>query len=203
MTVKTNDLIEQRTAIVARMNEAHTADNEADFTAAETELRSLDGKLERARKLDAADRADPGRTLHGTPDGLLDRELRSFSVLKMLAHKAGMPADAGREIELQGELAKRAGKPAEGFYVPDRGVRAGAPRRAGDGHQRAHRARQLPPRPLRLRPDQPDRHAGDGRHRPDRPHGQRRHPAGDGLPGGGLGRGGTWRSATATPPSTA
>jgi HK97 family phage major capsid protein len=115
--MKTAELIEQRAAIVARMNEAHTADNGEAFTTAETELRSLDAKLDRARKLDAADRTDPGRTIHGGADQL-DRELRSFSITRMIAHKAGLDVDAGREIEMQAELTKRAGKPAEGFYAP-------------------------------------------------------------------------------------
>lgn len=116
--MKTADLIEQRAAIVTRMNEAHTKDDNDTFKAAEGELRAHDEKLDRARKLDAADRADPGTPLNGTTDGHLEREFRSFSVARMIAHKAGMGVDAGREIELQAELAKRAGKPAEGFYVP-------------------------------------------------------------------------------------
>jgi HK97 family phage major capsid protein len=116
--VKTSDLIEQRAAIVARMNEAHGHDDDAAFKAAETELRALDAKLERARRLDEADRRDAGRPLNGATDAHLDRELRSFSVQRMLAHAAGLDVDAGRELELQAELTKRAGKPAKGFYVP-------------------------------------------------------------------------------------
>lgn len=116
--MKTADLIEQRGAIVTRMNEAHGKDDNDAFTAAETELRSLDQKVERARKLDAADRADPGTPLNGTGDEQLSRELRGFSLTRMIAHKAGMDVDAGREIEMQAELAKRAGGPAKGFYVP-------------------------------------------------------------------------------------
>jgi HK97 family phage major capsid protein len=116
--MKTAELIEQRAGLVARMNEAHGKDDNDAFTAAETELRTLDHKLDRARKLDAADRADPGTPLTGSTDEHLSRELRSFSVRAMIAHQCGMNVDAGREIELQAELAKRAGKPAEGFYVP-------------------------------------------------------------------------------------
>src|SRR3546814_11736028 len=58
--MKTSDLIEQRAAIVARMNAAHTADDDAAFQTAETELRNLDTKLERQRQIDAADRSEPG-----------------------------------------------------------------------------------------------------------------------------------------------
>lgn len=116
--MKTSDLIEQRAAIVARMNAAHTADDNSGFETAENELRTLESKLERQRKIDAADRAEPGTPLTGTTDEHLDRELRNFSLTRIIAHKAGLGVDAGREIELQAELAKRAGKPAQGFYVP-------------------------------------------------------------------------------------
>ncbi|MBA3667940.1 MAG: phage major capsid protein [Sphingomonas sp.] len=116
--MKTAELIEQRGPIVTRMNEAHGKDDNEAFAAAEAELRTLDQKVDRARKLDAADRADPGTPLTGSTDEHLSRELRSFSIVKMMAHKAGLGVDAGREIELQAELTKRAGKPAEGFYVP-------------------------------------------------------------------------------------
>jgi len=116
--MKTADLMEQRGAIVDRMSAAHTADDNSAFEAAETELRYLDAKLDRAKKIDAADRAAPGTPLNGTTDEHLSNELRSFSLVKMMAHAAGLNVDAGRELEMQSELAKRAGKPAQGFYVP-------------------------------------------------------------------------------------
>jgi HK97 family phage major capsid protein len=116
--MKTADLMEQRAAIVDRMNAAHGNDDNAAFEAAETELRALDGKLDRAKKIEAAERTEQGRVLTGSTDEHLSRELRSFSLTRMLAHKAGLGVDAGREIEMQAELTKRAGKPAEGFYVP-------------------------------------------------------------------------------------
>ncbi|WP_234050739.1 MULTISPECIES: phage major capsid protein [unclassified Xanthobacter] len=114
---KTSELIEQRAAIVARMNTAHEADDDATFTAAETELRALDTKLERARRIDAADRAEVGKPLHG--DTVLDRELRQFSILRAIAGAAGLQGvDWGREREMQAELAKRAGRSPEGFFIP-------------------------------------------------------------------------------------
>lgn len=114
---KTNDLIEQRAAIVARMNEAHEKDDDSAFTAAETELRTLDAKLDRARKIDAADRAEAGRPING--DAELDTEIRSkFSVSRAIAAAAGLTVDAGFEREVQAELAKRAGRPAQGIFIP-------------------------------------------------------------------------------------
>ena len=115
--MKTSDLIEQRAAIVSRMNEAHQGDNGEEFTTAEKELRAVDAKLDRARKIDAADRVEQGRPING--DAKLDTEIRSkFSVTRAIAAAAGLAVDAGFEREVQAELAKRAGKPAQGMYIP-------------------------------------------------------------------------------------
>ncbi len=115
--MKTADLMEQRAGIVDRMNAAHQKDDETAFEAAETELRNLDAKLDRQRKIDAADRADPGNIING--DAKLDGEIRSrFSVTRAIAAAAGLGVDAGFEREVQAELSKRAGKPAEGLYIP-------------------------------------------------------------------------------------
>jgi len=115
--MKTSDLIEQRAAIVARMTEAHEADKNDDFTAAETELGGVDAKLDRARKIDAADRAEAGTPING--DAKLDAEIRSkFKVTRAIAAAAGLGVDAGFEREVQAELAKRAGRPAEGIFIP-------------------------------------------------------------------------------------
>jgi HK97 family phage major capsid protein len=115
--MKTSDLLENRAAIVARMNEAHEKDDNDTFSAAERELRALDAKLERARKIDAADRAEAGRPING--DARLDAEIRSkFSITRAVAHAAGLAVDAGFEREVQGELAKRAGRKPEGIFIP-------------------------------------------------------------------------------------
>lgn len=115
--LKIHELIEQRAAIVARMTEAHQGDNNDAFTAAETELRAVDSKLERARKIDAADRAEPGKPING--DAKLDTEIRSkFRVTRAIAAAAGLTVDAGFEREVQAELSKRAGRPAEGIFIP-------------------------------------------------------------------------------------
>ncbi len=115
--MKTSDLTEQRVAIVARMNTAHEADDNTAFQSAETELRSVDAKLDRARKIDAIERAEPGRPING--DAKLDAEIRSkFSVARLIASTFDTGVDAGFEREMQGELAKRAGRPAKGLYIP-------------------------------------------------------------------------------------
>lgn len=116
--MKTSDLIEQRAGIVARMTAAHEADDNEAFNGAETELRTLDGKLDRQRKIDAADRADQGTPLNGG-DHHFTRAAQNFSIVRAMAMQAGISGhDYGLERELQPELAKRAGKAPEGVLVP-------------------------------------------------------------------------------------
>ncbi|WP_298809571.1 phage major capsid protein [uncultured Sphingomonas sp.] len=107
-------LLEKRTAIVARMNEAHTADNDNDFKAAETELRGLDTQIDRQRALDAADRTDLGTPLTGerTP------EFRNYSLARRIAAQLDPTIDAGRELEIEQELQRRSDMPAQGIRVP-------------------------------------------------------------------------------------
>ncbi|MBB35395.1 MAG: phage major capsid protein [Hirschia sp.] len=115
--MKTNDLVEQRASIVARMSEAHDSDNSEAFATAEKELAAVDAKLERARKVDAADRAETGTPIAG--DEKLVSEIRTkFRVSRAIAAASGLGVDAGFEREIQTELAKRAGRPAEGVYIP-------------------------------------------------------------------------------------
>ena len=111
--MKTSDLIEQRTAIVARMNEAHQADNGEAFTAAETELRAHDAKLARQRALDAADRADPGTTLHGDAAP----EIRAQSINETIRYAIGADCDRGKVEREQAFLEERAGAKAKGIYI--------------------------------------------------------------------------------------
>ena len=112
--MKTSDLIEQRAAIVTRMNEAHTADNGDAFTAAETELRTLDAKLTRARTLDAADRADPGVTIHGDEPAA---EIRNQSIAETISYAIGGACDRAKVEREQAFLTKRAGQDAKGIYI--------------------------------------------------------------------------------------
>ena len=111
--MKTSDLIEQRAAIVTRMQAAHAADKADDFTAAETELRAMDARLERQKVMDALDAAAPRR------DERLSQELRGYSLNRALAWAAGIAGiDAGREREVDAEIRSRSDRPFEGFAVP-------------------------------------------------------------------------------------
>ncbi|WP_394659555.1 phage major capsid protein [uncultured Novosphingobium sp.] len=113
---KLKDLLERRTAITAELGKDDITDDRV------MELRSeydaLKPKIARAEMLEEAERREAGTVITGRTDEHLSQELRSFSLTKMLAHAAGLNVDAGHELELQAELTKRAGKPAEGFYVP-------------------------------------------------------------------------------------
>ena len=112
--MKTSDLIEQRTAIVERMTAAHTANDDAAFTAAETELRSHDAKLTRAKAIDDAERRETGRTIHGDD---ADPEIRNQSILETIRYKMGEPCDRAKVEREQAFLEERAGKKANGIYI--------------------------------------------------------------------------------------
>ena len=115
--MKTAELLEQRAALVDRMTAADKADDQAAFDTAETELRDLDTKLERAKKIDAAERTETGRTL-ATRDGGEYAELRNQSLVDTLRYGAGMRvADPAKIEREQAMLAERAGGPAKGVYV--------------------------------------------------------------------------------------
>ena len=113
--MKTSDLIEQRAGIVARMTAAHEADDNTAFETAETELRGLDAKLERQRKIDAADRADTGTPLNG--DQGVAREIRSQNIAETIRYAIGAPCDRAKVEREQAFLEERAGEKAKGVYI--------------------------------------------------------------------------------------
>lgn len=114
---KLAELLEQRTAIVGRMNTAHEKDDNDAFKAAETELRALDTKIERVKSLEASERAEAGRVISaGNNDEYA--ELRNQSLVETLRYGAGMAvADRAKVEREQAMLAERAGGPAKGVYI--------------------------------------------------------------------------------------
>ncbi|AVA14455.1 phage major capsid protein [Sphingopyxis sp. MG] len=116
--MKTSDLLEQRAAIMQRMNDAHDKDDGTAFDAANEELRAVDAKLDRARKIDAADRADPGLPLNAEGDRQMGKLEQRVSLHRTLqAQLAGRALD-GAEAEYNQEITRRNGKAAEGAYLP-------------------------------------------------------------------------------------
>lgn len=115
--MKTSELMEQRAEAVAAMKQ-HQDVGGAEFDAAKAKFEEANGKLERAKAIDAAERQEAGNVLHG--DAKLGKELRSqFSLARAIAGRIDPNSvDDGFEREVQPDLAKRAGKPASGMYIP-------------------------------------------------------------------------------------
>lgn len=96
-----------------------TAEQETRFDALKVELETTETRIARQTTLDDAERRMAGQTITGSGDNNLDRELRSFSLVRALAGQAGIQGvDAGRERELSAEIARRAGRPFQGMAVP-------------------------------------------------------------------------------------
>lgn len=115
--MKTNDLREQRTTVLARARTAHEADDDVAYQAAETELRAIDARLARAEALDNAARRAAGTPIN-RGDAHASRELRSQSVLETIRYAMGMPVqDRGRIEEQQAQLTQRAGTAPRGVYL--------------------------------------------------------------------------------------
>ena len=114
--MKTSDLIEQRAALVGRINtagqkvvDAHTKNDDDKFAegmreqrAAQAEMAVLDSKIAEAEQRDAADRREQGTSVNG---GEFDRELRSYSLANAIGGAlAGRLT--GREAEIDQELKR-------------------------------------------------------------------------------------------------
>ena len=126
--MKMKDLLEARSRTVAGMREitdkpegdgGDLSDDQAKrFDAFKTDLEQVEKRIERQAIVDEADRRMNGQQVAGTGDARLDMEMRSFSLVRAIAARAGMNVDDGRERELSTELQRRAGRTAQGFFVP-------------------------------------------------------------------------------------
>ena len=119
-------LLEKRSKIVSDMRaitEAPqgeggdlTAEQQNLFNALKTELGKADAKIERQAVLDDAERRMNGVSITG--DSKLDKEMRSFSVMRAIQHQLGTKVDAGRELEISAELARMEGRSTDGILMP-------------------------------------------------------------------------------------
>jgi HK97 family phage major capsid protein len=116
--MKTNELQEQRAALLERMQSAHAGDDQNGFETAQSELKTIEDKLKRQGIIDAAERREAGTPIAG--DAKLTSELRTrFSMVRAMAMQAGLSGvDFGFEREVQGELATRAGRASQGVFAP-------------------------------------------------------------------------------------
>ncbi len=123
--MNTRQLLEKRAGIVAEMrgltaNGADLSDEQrARFDTLKAEADALQAQIDRQAVVDDLERRMQGQPITGTGDGNLDRELRSFSLVRAIAAQVpGLNVDAGRERELSQEIARRAGRPFQGIAVP-------------------------------------------------------------------------------------
>ena len=145
MTMK--DLLEARAATVAAMREIADApkgtggdlseDQAEKFDQLKGELAGVEKSIERQTVLDTAERHMAGQSITGRADDFT-AERRQCSLVKAIAYQMDPRAvDAGREIEVSQELAKRAGRPVEGLMLPLEAMMPATEKRvltkAGDG----------------------------------------------------------------------
>ena len=83
------------------------------------EADTLESRIQRQSVVDDLERRAAATPVAGTGDRDLDREMRSFSLLRAIASQVpGLNVDAGREKELSTEIARRSGRHFEGMAIP-------------------------------------------------------------------------------------
>jgi HK97 family phage major capsid protein len=94
-------------------------DEEKRYGDLKVEIAGLDKKVERARELEAFERAAPAIvTRRG--DGRYEDRAREFSICRAIAGQLqGSGVDDGLEREISAEVVKRTGRKPQGFFAPD------------------------------------------------------------------------------------
>ena len=119
--------LERRAAIkteLETLNAAHPEgtlpdDAQAKWDTLTGELTALEGRIGRQSVIDDTERRIAGQPVTGTGDRHLDRELRSFSLVRAIASQVpNLGVDAGREREISQEVARRSGRSFQGMAVP-------------------------------------------------------------------------------------
>lgn len=127
--MNTRQLLERRAGLVAQLramqdeadsasNGAMTPEQMAAFEALKTALADLEAAMTRRALIEEAERRAAGMPVGGTGDRRLDTEIRAFSLVRAIAHGAGLQVDAGREIEISQEVARRSGRTFQGLAIP-------------------------------------------------------------------------------------
>jgi HK97 family phage major capsid protein len=125
--VKIADLSERRALLVSEMRSITekpagqggdlSAEQSQRFDGLKTELESIEKSINRQRLIDEAERRMQGEPISGG-DRRFDEACREFSLRAAIAGAAGLNVEWGRERELGVELARRAGRAPQGFFVP-------------------------------------------------------------------------------------
>ncbi len=96
---------------------ALSPDNLARWTQLKTLIDELDASIAQRSLVDDWERRADGTPI-GNGDRHLDRELRSFSIVRAIAAGAGLDVDAAREREISQEIARRSRRSFNGIAVP-------------------------------------------------------------------------------------
>lgn len=126
--MSTRDLLERRASLVTEMRTLTqqasgdggdlSTEQAEKFNGMKSQLEAVEKQIERQRLIDEAE-----RRMHGEPlnngDQRFATECRQFSLQKAIAAQIDPRAvDAGREIEISTELARRSRRKPQGVFVP-------------------------------------------------------------------------------------
>ncbi len=96
-----------------------SAEQTTKFDTLKTELEGIEKRIERQKLVDDAERRMNGEKLTGSGDGKFDDLCRDFSLTRAIASQIDpRSVDAGRELEIGKELARRSGRAPQGMFVP-------------------------------------------------------------------------------------
>lgn len=103
--------VEDAMRVLANQNQELTPEQVQQFDTLKAERAGYQSQIERAELVDEFDRRSAGTPINGRTDDF-GKACKDFSLQKMLARAIDPHyTDAGREVEVSQELAKRAGKP--------------------------------------------------------------------------------------------
>lgn len=95
-----------------------SAEQDQRLQALNGELDTVEQNIVWQERVEESERRIAGDPI-GAGDRQLDREIRSFSLLRAIAGQVpGLNVDAGREREISAELQRRSGRPFQGIAVP-------------------------------------------------------------------------------------
>jgi hypothetical protein len=129
LTLNTRQMLEKRSQLAAQRRALQddadatsdggmTPEQTAAFDALKAALVDLDAAMSRRALIDEAERRTLGQPVAGSGDRWLDSEIRNLSVVRAIAYGAGLQVDAGRELEVSQEMARRSGRTFQGMAVP-------------------------------------------------------------------------------------